>query len=71
MTIWGGLFWCFFPLNFLGTLARLVREHACVPVVANGSIHSLADVEHVHERTGCAGMCLCLELIAGSIALSC
>ena len=71
MTILGGFFGFFFFLFYGGTRARLVREHACVPVVANGSIHSLADVEHVHERTGCAGMCLCLEFLARSLALSC
>jgi tRNA-dihydrouridine synthase 4 len=34
---------------------RLVREEASVPLVANGDVRSLDDVERIHERTGVSG----------------
>ena len=34
---------------------KLIKEHASVPLVANGSVNSLQDVESIHGHTGCDG----------------
>ncbi|KAI9027579.1 hypothetical protein CLU79DRAFT_739820 [Phycomyces nitens] len=42
------------PVNFEGV--KLVKESVGVPVVANGSIFSLADAEEMYEKTGVNGV---------------
>src|SRR3954466_1406654 len=42
------------PPNF--DAIKFLKEHASIPVVANGDVFSFADVERVRELTGCDGV---------------
>jgi len=41
------------PVNL--EAVRMIRENLNIPVIANGDIKSLEDVEHIREVTGAQG----------------
>ena len=41
------------PVNY--EAIKLVRENVAIPVIANGDIRSMRDVQRVHEETGVKG----------------
>ena len=41
------------PVNY--DAIKLIKEHVHIPVIANGDICSLKDVQEIHERTNADG----------------